>query len=313
MAYINNNNASETAWQYYYSNHYEEAVGQIDEVLLQEPYNAPLHYLKADCLYRLNRCQEAENHCKRALQYQYESGACLSLLGNIYTKMKSYAKAQAMYVKALQVEPDNSTITARYGYLMLVMGQKEKALRLIERALQINPADETANQIKAIYEQLDRSVKQKKNSSNNDKKISIMEEDSVNQKGNMEDPYLRICRNEKKRLCQIGYSKLKAGKIRAARDVYRQALQVDEKDLELKETIYHLDQKVHVLFMPNRVIRRLGGVYLVGVELLPPILVLLYFHRPLAVLGVILFYVLFCMLAWFAPEIYQAIYKYPQE
>ena len=299
MSHINNNNASEMAWQYYNSNHYEEAVEQIDEVLLQEPYNAPLHYLKADCLYRLNRCEEAENHCQRALQYQYESGACLSLLGNIYTKMKSYAKAEAMYVKALQAEPDNPAVTARYGYLMLMMGQKEKALWLIERALQINPADETANQIKMIYEKLRKSSNQKNT--------------STNQKENPEDPYLRICRNEKKRLCQIGYSKLKAGKIRAARDTYRQALQVDEKDLELKETIYHLDQNVHPLFLPNRVIRRLGGVYFTGLELLPPILVLLYFRRPLVALAGVLFYILFCTLAWFAPEIYKVVYQYPQE
>ena len=316
MANDNRSSASEKAWQLYTSDRYEEATNQINEALMQEPYNAWLHYLKADCLYRLNHCEEAEKHCKMALQYQYDAGNCMSLLGNIYTKQKDYAKAEAMYVKSLQVTSDNATVTARYAYLMLQMGQKEKARRLIERALHIDPTDGTANQIKAIYERMNQTSDKQKNIQKNmqKKETDVTESTSVQKKSisyqntDTEDPYLRVCRNEKSRLCQIGYENLKAGKMRAARNAYKQALQMDEEDADIRRTIYHLDQKVHVIFLPERVVKRLGGVYLFGIELLVPILILLYFHLPVAALLIFLFYLVFCALAWFAPEIYQLIY-----
>ena len=298
MANDKRSNASEIAWQYYESDRYEEAVNQINVVLMQEPYNAWLHYLKADCLYRLNQCEEAEKHCKMALQYQYDGGICMALLGNIYTKSKCYAKAEAMYVKSLQTAPDNATVTARYAYLLLQMGQKEKASRMIERALQIDPADGTAVWIKTVYEKMEKSVDQSKRMTSLKKNVLKQEE----------DPYLRVCRNEKNRLCLIAYGKLKDGKTRAARDVYRQALQMDEADADIRETIYHLDQKVHVIFLPRRVVKRLGGVYFFGLELVPLILVLLYFHLSSSALFVVLFYLLFCAWAWYASEIYQLMY-----
>ena len=151
MSYDNRSNASEEAWQYYLLDRYEEAVDKMDEALLQDAHNSRLHYLKADCLYRLNRYEEAEKHARLALHYQYSEVSCLFLLGNIYIKMKYDAKAEEMFLKVLQLEPENLTVMSRYAYLMLNTGKKEKALQLIEKALRISPNDETANQMKKIY------------------------------------------------------------------------------------------------------------------------------------------------------------------
>lgn len=274
---------------YYSIGHYKPAISRLNEGLSHDPGNAALYYLKAKCCYQMNLFEEAEDCCNQALVYNYSIEDCYYLLGRIAMDTGLYVKSEELLLKALQLNPNRADVIAIYGLLMLMTGHDKKALNLVEEGLKINPQDETANQVHFLYflfkndkEKIYTSLKQ----------------------------YIQFSSNEIHRLCQLGTMEINAKKYKSAKENFRQAFLLDPTSKEILEILQKLDQAVSPIFLPQRIIQKLGGPIFIWIIALTMLFILHYLHLNTATLVFGIFYFILCVYTWISPIIYKKILRY---
>ena len=83
---------------------------------------------------------EAERVALKALELQPQNSTALVVLGNIHRDRYEWADAEAFYRRALGVDPDNPEAHQQYGELLHKLGRLQEAVRSLERATALDPA-----------------------------------------------------------------------------------------------------------------------------------------------------------------------------
>jgi tetratricopeptide (TPR) repeat protein len=102
-------------------------------------------------LTRAGKLDEAEAIFKELLEPMADVAELHQNLGYLYAQKKDWAKAEASYLKALELKPGDSAIISGLAGVYEESGQKDKALALVSKAAEENPKDAVANFNRGVY------------------------------------------------------------------------------------------------------------------------------------------------------------------
>ncbi len=289
MNYKNMDMVATEAWHYYSLGRFRQVIEIINDGLSLNPQEAGLYYIKANCCYQLEQYEEAQDCCEQALRLKHSPCDCYFLMGKIALETGKHVISEELLLKALELEPNRADVISVYGILMLKTGHDKRALLLIEEALKIDPDNATANQVKFMY----YLIKNKKEPLT----ASLRK-------------CLQVGVNEKSKLYQIGVMELNKKKYKAARESFRQAFLLDPMDEELLDILHNLDRETSLLFLPQRIIQKLGGPIVIWIAAIASIYILRGLHFYTAMIAFSLFYAILCIYTWISPLIYKVISKY---
>ncbi len=135
---------------YTYTNRYEEAEPLLLESIKTDPDNLNLLYSLGFTLYRLDKKTEAVEYLERALRKAPDNYGILGLLGSLYDSRKEYDKADSVFNKSLEINPDDPTIMNNYAYSLSERGtQLDKALEYVTKSLEADPENSSYLDTKA--------------------------------------------------------------------------------------------------------------------------------------------------------------------
>ena len=131
--------SEEIALHYIKISKYVNALKEVENLLLQNPKKAYYLYLRADCLYYLDRYDESLTEIKRALEEGYSAETCNELMGRIYWQMDNISEATKCFEEALRINPNNAKTIVKYGYMLYELNKEGKGGQFIKDALKIAP------------------------------------------------------------------------------------------------------------------------------------------------------------------------------
>lgn len=264
----------------------EKAESILHELLAEDPKDSEALYLLAYSQYTLDRDEQALATCLEGMNLGDSLEDFYSLRGKIHFSLDQLPEAEECFLEALRLDPSNAAILANYGYLMLRTGHEKKAAKLIEEALRIDPEDPAVLHY-AFYYFLAKNKKHEEMAALSD--------------------YIQVASNEVGILVKAGTADLVRGNTREAREKFRQAYVLDPKNKSILETLESLDEDYHIVFLPHRIMSKLGGPIAVWVEFLVLMAVLRHFKLYSIAGPIAIGYLIFCIYTWVAPCIYKAI------
>ncbi len=118
----------------------EEALKPFSKAVELDPDNVNTIVSYAITLNRMSRNTEAIAAFEQALDADSTNLTALTSLGMLYDQLKMYEKCDSLYVKALEIYPDNDLLLNNYSYSLSERGlQLEYALGLAKRAVAAQP------------------------------------------------------------------------------------------------------------------------------------------------------------------------------
>jgi tetratricopeptide (TPR) repeat protein len=267
---------------------YEKAKELLRRQLAEHPDQEELLYLTAFCQYWLDEYDEAAEACREALKNGASPEKCNALLGKIYFEQQDYFNAEGCFLEALRINPQNAEVLANYGFLMLKTGHREKAAELIEEALRLEPNNEEVLHY-AFYYYLARDKRE-------DQMETLKE-------------LLETSGSEVRSLINIGMAELFRKNYKSARECFRQAFLLDPANKGLLSMLENLDKTTHPLYLPQRIVSKLGGPWPVWFIFIGAIFALrsFGFYTAMAITAGV--YLLLCVSTWITPFIYRILVK----
>jgi len=101
---------------YYQEGEISEALSTLDNGLNKFPEDYRLNYIKGLSLQRGNRETDAIPFFERAIELNPYDVGILSTLALAYDNQGNYSKSEAMYERALKIEPQNPLVLNNYAY-----------------------------------------------------------------------------------------------------------------------------------------------------------------------------------------------------
>jgi Tfp pilus assembly protein PilF len=274
-----------SAAQYFFDiNRYEDALIHIKNILNHHPFDAHGLFLMAVVYLSRNDYEQARETCQEALENGYDEVICFHFIGTIYLYEKNYPSSEQSFLAALQLEPENGEVLASYGYLMLITGFEEKALALLENAVRLEPESERVNQYILEYYFA---------KSDSEKQLTLI-------KNSME-----LANDEDTKLINLAVFHELRDEEKEAREYYRQAFLLNPTNEYLLEILTEYDRRTHLLFLPHRLMRKMGGPAVVWFIFIIGALSLQFARQYTALMTFTVLYLLFVLYSWTAPLLYK--------
>jgi len=129
---------------------FTEAVAAYDRAIARIPHpdrtDWPLYYDRGVALERAKQWPKAEADFLTALQLSPDQPFVLNYLGYSWTEQgHNLPRARQMIERALEQRPNDGSIIDSLGWLMLRQGQIAEAVRQLEHAVELQPEDATIN------------------------------------------------------------------------------------------------------------------------------------------------------------------------
>jgi tetratricopeptide (TPR) repeat protein len=122
---------------------YSRAIERLQRI---EPEHWTLYYARGITYERTKRWPEAEADFLYALELEPEQPFVLNYLGYRWVDMgMNLAEAQDMLKRAVELRPDDGFIVDSMGWVHYRLGQHEKAVDELERAVELEPGDPVIN------------------------------------------------------------------------------------------------------------------------------------------------------------------------
>lgn len=123
---------------------FEQAEQVFEECLSVYPdAHQALNYLAYMWAEKGMHLEKALGYVKRALKIEPENGAYLDTLGWIYYRQNNYGLARKEIRKALDVMPEDPTITEHMGDVLKALGNTQEAVRLWEQSFTLDVSNDT--------------------------------------------------------------------------------------------------------------------------------------------------------------------------
>ncbi|MDF2606802.1 MAG: hypothetical protein K0S34_997 [Bacillales bacterium] len=267
---------------------YEDAEIHIKDILVQNPFDPDGLYFMAVVHFSRLEYELARNTCQEALEHGYDEATCHHFIATIYKYEKDYNNAEQFYLTALEMEPQNGEILASYGYLMFITGFEKKALALLENAYQLEPHSARVNQYVLDYYFA---------KSDSEKQLVFL-------KSAMES-----ASDDVQKLINIATYHALRDEDKEAREYYRQAFLIDPKNHSLLDLLSDIDERVHILYLPLRLMNKIGGPAVVWGVFMLSFLILNLTKQYVILFPLISLYLLFVVYSWIAPLLYKLFVK----
>lgn len=120
--------------------------GAIRRVGTLEPHHWPLVYSRGISYERSNQWPKAEADFLKALELKPDQPDVLNYLGYSWIdKHMRLGEARAMIEKAVSLRPRDGAIIDSLGWALYRMGEYDHAVKVLERAIELKPEDPTIN------------------------------------------------------------------------------------------------------------------------------------------------------------------------
>ncbi|MDP2927698.1 MAG: tetratricopeptide repeat protein [Candidatus Omnitrophota bacterium] len=102
-------------------------------------------YVDLGCFYRnRGRYKEAEAMFKKALQVNPENNDACIYLGDCYQRQGNYSEAEKMFRRAAEINPENAGVYISLGGSYQRQGKYQEAEEMFKKAIEINPENNNA-------------------------------------------------------------------------------------------------------------------------------------------------------------------------
>jgi Flp pilus assembly protein TadD len=118
----------------------EEAIKELQEVLIKDPKHALAHQALGLALYSMKNYEEAEKHLQQAIELEPKLWKARNILGVIYDHKKLHSKALIQYQKAIAVKPENASLYNNMGLCYFFIGKYLRALDAFREAIKLEPS-----------------------------------------------------------------------------------------------------------------------------------------------------------------------------
>src|SRR3989338_1419247 len=128
----------ERAEQLKLEGHYEQAIGILEELLLEDPQNVSALEEVADNELSLGEYHRAEAAAKQAIALDAKSYTGHYILGFLHSRGEQWTEAAAHLRKANQLKSNNAEILRCLGWALFHDGQRAQGIVTLERALNLD-------------------------------------------------------------------------------------------------------------------------------------------------------------------------------
>jgi len=267
---------------------YDNAKEAMQRVLESDPEDSYYHLIMATIETNLDNLDLAESECLESMAIGEHDEECYHLLGIINIERKNYIEAEKNILESLRLNPGNPKVVARYGYLMLLTGHDKKAEQLIMEALRLDPNDANVLEISFQY----YLIKNKKE-----------------QQLNFLGKYIQYSDDEIGKLTKVGVIDLLQNDNKAARENFIQAYLLDPTNQELLSVIEEIDRDSHPIFIPQRLMGKIGGPVVMWISMIVSVMILEQLGLVKLATVILILYIIFCVYTWLTPFIYKHFIK----
>lgn len=234
---------------------YKEALEQIEEILSIKPNAGRILYIRSQCLFYLERYEEAVDACKDAIYNGHILWECNFLLGKIAIESEQYIEAEGYLLESLSEVSDKPEILATYAYLLLIRGYDDEADKALKEALRIGAENPTVRHYHFFFT-LVRCGKKKQ--------IEILKE------------YMKVSSNVLGNYMKIGSMEIMSGNYEKAHENLKQAFLLTPTNKAVLEVLEELEEQSKVVFLPSRFISKIGGPAILWIMTSLTIIILLF-------------------------------------
>ncbi|MCP4152842.1 MAG: tetratricopeptide repeat protein [bacterium] len=274
------------ALHYLSINRIESADNLLRQLLAHNPEEGVLHYLLAQCQFASDEYDDALSSCREALQNGYSNEDCALLTGKIYTETGDAAQSETAFLEALSINPENAESLAAYGFLMMKSGFEKKAQKLMEEAMRLDPEDESVLNY-CFYFQLAKN--------NPDEQLSILKKQLLSSSSEINNAL------------NIGMRAYYMEDYKSAEENFRQAFLLDPTNEDLLELLVDTAKQAHPIYLPQRLIMKMGGVPVLWLAMVGILFLLFYLHLEKAAVTFLVFYLVLVVYTWVTPLLYKLI------
>lgn len=217
---------------------YEDAEKSIQNVLRYNPMHAEALYLMAILQFSRDNYSEARELCREALRYGVNKENAYDFIANTYEKENKLEEAEEAYLAGLREAPLSADLHAEYGRLMMKTGFRDKARALIDKAVELDSTNQRVITIMLDYHLAE---------DNKGKQIEAIQN------------LMEYGDDEIKKLVKLAMFHEFNGEEKQAREHAVQAYLMDPTNKNLLAFVQRYDILLHPLFLPRRLIEKLGG------------------------------------------------------
>ena len=117
----------------------DEALERITEVIEEDPLIMEARQIRARIFLKLNKVEEAIEDCKEALKIDPEYEAAIFSLAHAYKRLKKYDEAIAGYERLMQLDHRDLKPPLNLGNIYLEMKNIDKAIPFLQKAIDLEP------------------------------------------------------------------------------------------------------------------------------------------------------------------------------
>jgi len=113
---------------------------RLSKALTIQPQDPLANYYMGSLLTQRNQNQDAISYLKTALTGRPDWIAVMTILAGAYESLKEYTLSESLFVRALELDPENSLLLNNYGYSLSERGVRlDEALEMAHKALSSDP------------------------------------------------------------------------------------------------------------------------------------------------------------------------------
>jgi serine/threonine protein kinase/tetratricopeptide (TPR) repeat protein len=130
----------ESGQKYYENGDYDSAIKQFDEVIRNDPENAPGYAWRGNTYRRQGKFDMAIKDLNEAIRLDPKYSFAYSRRGEAYRGKGEYNTAIKDFNEAITLDPNDSWAYGSRGQAYKQLGQREQAIRDFEKALSLDPS-----------------------------------------------------------------------------------------------------------------------------------------------------------------------------
>ncbi|MFS0553485.1 tetratricopeptide repeat protein [Brevibacillus sp. 179-C9.3 HS] len=272
---------------YYEMGRYEQAREQFKQALAENATHPRLLYKMAYCEYQLDNYEEAYELCTNAIREGFVTAYVYKTLGLILKHQKKWYEAEQAMLYALSLDPGEPAIIATYAFLMYETGHIKKARLLMEEAKRIDPMDSTVLHYQFYMGMIDGKEKEKREALAG---------------------YVQVAEDDLYKLIKIGEEAYFRDDYKTAKESLVQAFMLDPTNARVKELLDAIEKETHIIFLPNRIVGKLGGPFGSWAVCMGLIFLAIFLFPP-ALAIIIPFLLIFNVYTWISGFVYKLFVK----
>lgn len=275
---VEQSNLIQTIEHYFIIDKYDRVIELGREALEENYRDRKLWYMLGYSNYQLEHYAEAEEQLIEAMNLGFDKEIVFYMLGHLYMDTKRWKESEDAFLETLRINPNNAEAHAGYAKLMRKTGHRKKSKELLKKAIELDPMN---GYVLRLYFQMEVV-----NNKDHSERFQVLEK------------YLESGDSEISKHIQLGLHASFRGKMKEAREHYREAYLLNPENKELLEILEDMEVNAHPLLAPNRLMGRIGGP--VGFWLLFMVLISIFalLKQYQLVIWFGTFYFIFCIYTW---------------